>query len=98
MDRRHSLAALIGEHFASFRKSRRKTLTALVFGLLMGRRLGLATIARRVAGAGFRPGRPSSQTQPAGRTPRDPRLRQPMGPDADLLGPPGEHPPLAELL
>jgi hypothetical protein len=50
MSRRRSLAALIGQHFASFRKSRRKTLTALVFGLLMGRRLGLAAIARTMAG------------------------------------------------
>jgi hypothetical protein len=50
MDRRRSLAALIGQHFASFRKSRRTTVTALVFGLLMGRRLGLAAIARRMAG------------------------------------------------
>jgi len=50
MARRRSLAALIGQHFAPFRKSRRKTLTALVFGLLMGRRLGLAAIARRMAG------------------------------------------------
>jgi len=51
MSRRRSLAGLIGQHFGSFRKSRRKTLTALVFGLLMGRRLGLAAIARRMAGA-----------------------------------------------
>lgn len=50
MGRRRSLAALIGRHFASFRKSRRTTITALVFGLLMGRRLGLAAIARRMAG------------------------------------------------
>lgn len=50
MDRRRSLAALIGRHFGPFRKSRRTTLTALVFGLLMGRRLGLAAIARRMAG------------------------------------------------
>jgi len=50
MDRRRSLAALIGQHFAPFRKSRRTTLTALVFGLLLGRRLGLAAIARRMAG------------------------------------------------
>lgn len=47
---RRSLAGLIGQHFAPFRKSQRKTLTALVFGLLMGRRLGLAAIARRMAG------------------------------------------------
>jgi len=50
MDRRRSLAAMIGRHFAPWRKSRRTTLTALVFGLLMGRRLGLAAIARRMAG------------------------------------------------
>ena len=50
MAKRRSLAALIGQHFAPFRKSRRTTLTALVFGLLMGRRLGLAGIARRMAG------------------------------------------------
>jgi hypothetical protein len=50
MGRRRSLAGLIGLHFASFRKSQRTTITALVFGLLMGRRLGLAAIARRMAG------------------------------------------------
>jgi hypothetical protein len=50
MGRRRSLAAMIGRHFAPWRKSRRTTLTALVFGLLMGRRLGLAAIARRMAG------------------------------------------------
>jgi hypothetical protein len=50
MDRRRSLAELIGHHFATFGKSRRTTLTALVLGLLMGRRLGLAAIARRMAG------------------------------------------------
>lgn len=50
MDGRRSLAGLIGLHFASFRKSQRTTITALVFGLLMGRRLGLAAIARRMAG------------------------------------------------
>lgn len=50
MTRRRSLAALIGQHFAPFRKSRRKTLTALVLGLLLGRQLGLAAIARRMAG------------------------------------------------
>lgn len=50
MTRRRSLTVLIGRHFAPFRKSRRTTLTALAFGLLMGRRLGLAAIARRMAG------------------------------------------------
>lgn len=50
MDRRRSLTALIGQHFGAFRKSQRTTITALVFGLLMGRRLGLAAIARRMAG------------------------------------------------
>jgi hypothetical protein len=50
MHGRRSLPALIGRHFAPFRKSRRTTLTALVFGLMMGRRLGLAAIARRMAG------------------------------------------------
>jgi hypothetical protein len=50
MGRRRSLAAMIGRHFAPWRKSRRTTLTALTFGLLMGRRLGLAAIARRMAG------------------------------------------------
>jgi len=50
MDRRRSLAGMIGRYFAPWRKSRRTTLTALVFGLLMGRRLGLAAIARRMAG------------------------------------------------
>jgi hypothetical protein len=44
------LAALIGQHFAPLRKSRRTTLTALTFGLLMGQQLGLAAIARRMAG------------------------------------------------
>ena len=47
---RRSLAGLIGLHFAPFRKSQRTTITALVFGLLMGRQLGLAAIARRMAG------------------------------------------------
>lgn len=50
MDARRSLPALIGRHFAPWRKSRRTTLTVLVFGLLLGRRLGLAAIARRMAG------------------------------------------------
>jgi hypothetical protein len=50
MDKRRSLAGLIGHHFAPWRKSRRTTLTALTFGLLIGRRLGLAAIARTMAG------------------------------------------------
>ena len=51
MHGRRSLSAVIGRHFAPWRKSRRTTLAALVFGLLLGRRLGLAAIARRMAGA-----------------------------------------------
>jgi len=50
MSRRRSLSALIAQHFAPFRKSQRTTMTALVFGLLMSRRLGLAAIARRMLG------------------------------------------------
>ncbi len=50
MTGRRSLAALIGQHCAPFRRSQRTTLTAQVFGLLMGRRRGLASIARRMAG------------------------------------------------
>ena len=46
MDRRRSLARLIGQHFAAFRKSQRTTMAALGWGLLMARRLGLASIAR----------------------------------------------------
>ncbi len=50
MGTRRSLAAQIGLHFASFRKSRRTTITALAFGLLMGRHLALAAIARWMLG------------------------------------------------
>jgi hypothetical protein len=50
MVERRSLTGLIGLHFAPFRKSQRKTIAALVFGLLLGRRLGLASIARRMVG------------------------------------------------
>jgi hypothetical protein len=49
MDRRRSLVAVIGRHFASFRKSQRKTMAALAFGLLMASRLGLASLARGMA-------------------------------------------------
>jgi hypothetical protein len=41
--------AVIGRHFGSFRKSQRKTMAALAWGLLMAGRLGLATIARGMA-------------------------------------------------
>jgi len=46
MDRRRSLAAVIERHFSSFRKSQRKTLLAVCWGLVVGGRLGLASIAR----------------------------------------------------
>jgi hypothetical protein len=46
MDRRRSLMDVIGRHFGSFRKSQRKTMAALAWGLLMAGRLGLASIAR----------------------------------------------------
>ena len=46
MDRRRSLMCVIGRHFSAFRKSQRKTIAALAWGLLMARRLGLASIAR----------------------------------------------------
>jgi len=49
MARRHRVGQLIGRHFGSFRKSQRKTLTALVTGLVAGGRLGLAAIARGMA-------------------------------------------------
>ena len=58
MTGRRSLAALIGQHCAPFRRSQRTTLTAQVFGLLMGRRRGLAPRRPRAArpggGAPFR--------------------------------------------
>ena len=50
MSRRRSLSALIGLHFAPFRKSQRTTITVLTCGLLLGRRLGLAAIARYMPG------------------------------------------------
>jgi hypothetical protein len=46
MDRRRSLATAIERHFGAFRKSQRKTLLALCWGLVVARRLGLASIAR----------------------------------------------------
>ena len=46
MDRRRSLRAVIGQYFSAFRKSQRKTMAALAWGLLMSVRLGLASIAR----------------------------------------------------
>ena len=46
MDKRRSLSRVIGRYFGSFRKSQRKTIAALAWGLLMARRLGLASIAR----------------------------------------------------
>jgi hypothetical protein len=51
MPRRHPVGRLIGQHFGAFRKSQRKTLTALVLGLLAARRLGLAAIARGMTSA-----------------------------------------------
>jgi hypothetical protein len=51
MDRRRSLLGVIGRHFGSFRKSQRKTMAALAWGLLMAGRLGLASIARGMADA-----------------------------------------------
>jgi hypothetical protein len=47
---RRSLEGVIGRHFASFRKSQRTTMTALCDGLAAARRLGLASIARGMAG------------------------------------------------
>lgn len=46
MDRRRSLVRIIGRHFGCFRKSQRTTMTCLAWGLAMGGRLGLASIAR----------------------------------------------------
>lgn len=46
MTRRHRVGELIGRHFGAFRKSQRTTLGALVLGLVLGGRLGLAAIAR----------------------------------------------------
>ncbi len=46
MPRRHPVGRLIGRHFGSFGESQRKSLTAVVLGLLAGGRLGLAAIAR----------------------------------------------------
>jgi hypothetical protein len=46
MDRRRALEGLIRRHFGSFRKSQRKTICDLTWGLLARGRLGLAAIAR----------------------------------------------------
>jgi len=46
MDRRRSVTAVIGQYFSAFRKSQRKTMAALAWGLLISVRLGLASIAR----------------------------------------------------
>jgi len=50
MDRRRCLKGVIERYFGSFRKSQRKTMTALCEGLVAGGRLGLAAIGRAMAG------------------------------------------------
>jgi len=51
MTRRHRVGQLIGRHFSALRKSQRTTLGALVLGLVLGGRLGLAAIARGMSSA-----------------------------------------------
>ena len=71
MDRRRSLARVIGRHFGSFRKSQRKTMAALAWGLLMAGRLGLASIARGMADATT----PRHRIKRAWRFASNPRIR-----------------------
>jgi len=51
MDRGRSLGVVIGRHFGAFRRSQRKTMAALAWGLLMAGWLDLASIARGMCDA-----------------------------------------------